>query len=175
MYNVFMQNTVITIRGVEVNLTPKQISNFWSKVTVKKDDECWLWKGALNKGYGWVKINGKTLGAHSVSWMIKNGELQPELFCCHKCDVPNCVNPNHLFVGTPKDNMTDMISKGRQDYTKCRKGENHVCAKLTTNQVLKLRHDFTGKKINYSAIGRQFNVRGETIKRILERKKWSHI
>ena len=88
---------------------------FWAKVD--KTDNCWLWTGSVNnRGYGRIGSggkNGSALYAHRVSYLIHFGEFDESLFVCHTCDVPNCVNPNHLFLGSAKTNSEDMVSKGR--------------------------------------------------------------
>lgn len=81
---------------------------------------CWIWNGALRKdGYGILKINGRCDGAHRYSYEISKGEIPTGLFVCHKCDVPSCVNPEHLFIGTQEDNMKDSVSKGRKSRSSC--------------------------------------------------------
>ena len=73
---------------------------------------CWIWMGYLvSGGYGGIDISGKSQLAHRVSFGLGN---IPEGMCvCHKCDVPACINPAHLFLGTHADNILDMMSKGR--------------------------------------------------------------
>lgn len=88
---------------------------FWAKVTRSVSDECWYWAGCKNKqGYGQFRDNGRTRLATHVSWEIFHGRDFPEgKIACHICDVPSCVNPNHLWAGTKSENSKDCWSKGR--------------------------------------------------------------
>lgn len=86
---------------------------FWR--WVDKSGDCWLWMGAREGfGYGVFSIGtGRTVGAHRYSWQSTRGEIPSGMFVCHHCDVPACVRPDHLFLGTHTDNMVDMVKKGR--------------------------------------------------------------
>lgn len=75
---------------------------------------CWIWIGRyMWKGYGVLSFDGGTVRAHRFSWEISKGPIPKNMFICHKCDVRCCVNPNHLFLGTAKDNALDRDAKGR--------------------------------------------------------------
>jgi hypothetical protein len=85
---------------------------FWPKV--KKTDGCWLWTALIEKsGYGRFWYKGRMCTASRVVWNIVNGEIPDGLYVLHHCDVRNCVRPDHLFLGTKKDNSVDMLNKGR--------------------------------------------------------------
>ena len=83
--------------------------------SIIRDDGCWSWrKVPLNTGYATVYAGKKNiLTAHRVSWMIHKGEIPKGMQVLHKCDNRICTNPEHLFLGTQKDNVDDMIKKGR--------------------------------------------------------------
>lgn len=91
--------------------TPNTEADFWARV--RKTDGCWLWIGATDiDGYGRMSWNGKTTRAHVISYQLHHGAIG-DLFVCHHCDTPACVHPNHLFLGTNRDNLRDRDTKGR--------------------------------------------------------------
>ena len=88
---------------------------------------CWLWLASRYRcGYGQVSWKRKTTAAHRASYTAFVGEIPSGMFVCHKCDTRSCINPDHLFLGTAKDNSDDMIAKGRKAYvapkTHCYRG-----------------------------------------------------
>lgn len=89
--------------------------SFWNRVAIGSDSDCWLWLGDLSEwGYGVFSVNHVGRGAHRVAYEYANGPIPEGMKVCHRCDVPPCVNPAHLFLGTHQDNMDDKVSKGRQ-------------------------------------------------------------
>lgn len=106
-------------------------NRFWAKVN--KTDGCWLWTGAIEPaGYGKITVWKDHLNkwgvarTHRVAWEIANGPVPEGLLILHGCDVCNCVNPAHLFLGTQYANVHDAISKGRRNPPR---GANHWSAK----------------------------------------------
>ncbi len=88
--------------------------SFWRKV--KKSDGCWIWMASRNKpsGYGQVGYQGKHTSAHRLSYYLSYGDIPSGMCVCHKCDNPFCVRPDHLFLGSPTDNMRDSSVKNRK-------------------------------------------------------------
>lgn len=127
-------------------------SNFWRHVDKRGPDECWPWTGGRNaKGYGCFSIRGKRSVATRASLEIATGKPVPDgMLACHTCDNPPCVNPAHLFVGTPRDNMQDQVAKGRSRY-------HPICRKCG--------HERTDDKVETTANGRVFRRCAECRKR----------
>lgn len=103
---------------------PTVSERFWSRVDTSMS--CWNWRGARSRfGYGKMVANGRYVDAHRLSYMLTKGDIPEGMMVCHRCDNPSCVKPDHLFIGSPSDNMVDMASKKRrrsQQRLKCRNG-----------------------------------------------------
>jgi hypothetical protein len=127
---------------------------------VVTDGGCIEFVGARTDfGYGRIGRGGRGTGweaTHRVAWQLENGPIPDGLFVCHKCDNPPCCNVDHLFLGTPADNMLDMVSKGR-GRRQIEGGEGHRDARLADEDVARLRDlaPFVG---NYAELGRIFGI-----------------
>ena len=174
-----MRNTKPIVYNDSFALTPKQLRRFWSKV--EKTDGCWIWKGGVNSRYGRMKVDGKMIKTHRISFLIHGGIMTAERpFICHTCDNPICVNPKHLWAGTCDENLKDMVAKGRStrgvSFNAGRKGETNPKAKLTESDVIKIRSGFSKNpptRVNETA--RKYGVTHHLISLIRDRKIWTHI
>lgn len=152
----------------------KDFERFMSKVL--KTDSCWLWQGSLNKyGYAnfYLKKNGKSFIAvgSRASWEHFNGPIPEGLCALHKCDVRNCVNPDHLFIGTKRDNWDDMIQKRRADG----KGEIGPCipnCKLSWKQAEQVRELYATGIFPQRQLAKCFEVSLSVIQDILNLKSY---
>lgn len=138
---------------------------FFSKVDQSKGPlNCWLWKGAPYKdGYGAFYANRKALRAHRVSWEMAYGDIEEGKKVCHKCDIPKCVNPLHLWLGTDKENVRDAITKGRFS--------SYHRAKLTFDEVKQIRS--MRNSLTQKALAKKFKVSQASISHILGLKTWN--
>jgi hypothetical protein len=93
----------------------KQLEKRLLKFSVFKG-ECREWIGKKSFGYGMTTIRGKNIFSHRAAYLVWKGEIKEGLFVCHTCDNRSCINPNHLFVGTSKDNVNDMMNKNRHNF-----------------------------------------------------------
>jgi hypothetical protein len=150
---------------------------FWSRVDkAGAKNSCWLWKGQkIISGYGaFGRLapynNFKTVLAHRLAWQLTNGEIPVGLFVLHKCDQKLCCNPEHLFLGTHKDNMRDMCQKGRHGDTQ---GSKSGMAKLYEADVRVIRKLARNFELNHIALAH--GVAATTICMLVNRKTWRHV
>jgi hypothetical protein len=146
---------------------------FWEKVDKGAGaDGCWLWKERLSPGgYGLFFLSKKrgTARAHRVAWELTNGPIPAQIFVCHSCDNPRCVNPAHLFLGTPADNVRDRDMKG---HTAC--GERTKACTLTNALVIEIRKLYA-QGVRQVQIARLFGLKRERVWNIVHRYGWKHI
>lgn len=158
------------------------MERFWNKVIKTKD--CWFWRGATQKGYGClVKENGKRkngkrfqlkISAHRISYQLHYGEIPLDLHVLHRCDIRNCVNPEHLFLGTNADNMADKIKKGRQAGGSM-PGSKNPNSKINEQDIKKIRHLYKNKAASQRQLQSLFNLSRGSIYKIVHRLSWDHV
>ena len=142
---------------------------YWmvSEAQLADKDSCWIWRGTVNDGgYGKFLIGDKQITAHRYSYKLHTGEIPEGMQVCHTCDMPRCVNPRHLFLGTNMENVLDKMAKKRHQF-----GISHICAKLTEEQVIDIKKD--GR--SHEKIGKHYGVSHGTISAIKRGKTWKHV
>jgi hypothetical protein len=145
------------------------ISLFWSQVT--KSNSCWIWKGKMSSGYGYFSHPGGTAFAHRFSYQLHKGRIPKGFFCCHSCDNPACVNPNHLWAGSQSQNMKDMVRKGRGNFL----AHDPHNQKLNAEMVIQIRKLYSRGGVTQKQLGIQFGVSLPTINDVTTRRRWQHI
>lgn len=146
---------------------------------------CWLWTGSVKSStipgtlvYGEIHYMKKLMLAHRASWLLHKGEIPNGLDVLHHCDTPLCVNPDHLWLGTQKDNVDDMIKKGRKFIAR---GERAGSAKLTEDEVRQIRSLYRPGKAPFKndfgiyELARQFGVSSSCVWSIIKGHWWRHV
>ena len=159
-------------RSVSWDVSP--VDSFMSKIKMGAIDECWPFMAYVHReGYGQFRFNtgrrARVIPSNRMAWMVFVGTDPGDLFVCHTCDNKLCVNPRHLFLGTPRDNVMDMMRKGR-NYVQV--GPRGYHWKLNQEQVDLIRdaHGRLGQTV--SQLSRKFNVSRSTIGRIISHQTW---
>ena len=152
--------------------TEKIKQRLLAKRLIDPETNCWLWTGFTHRGYGRMRVDGPSYRVHRVSAAVfLDFDLQNPLSVCHRCDIPSCFNPEHLWIGTHEDNMHDMANKKRA--TKL-KGSQCGNSKLTEDYVqeilILLSQGYTLKQI-----GARFDISYSVVSDIKLNKIWKHV
>lgn len=144
---------------------------FWKYTEKSTEEECWIWKCAKCRGYGVLNHEGRNVYAHRISYELHKGPIKEGLFVLHKCNNPSCVNPNHLYEGTRKNNARDReLSKNHS------RGSNNPNSILTEEEVVEIKRlirvEFWRTRKD---IGEQFGVHPVNISLIATGKAWKHV
>ena len=138
---------------------------------------CWLWLGSSSPdGYGLVgkRQNNAPIYAHRVACEAVHGEIPCGMYACHHCDNPSCVNPDHLYIGTPSENISDAYRRKRRSRTNSGtfpEGETHRNAKLNVDAVRFIRKSHEG----VASLGRRFGVSMSSISDVRAGRTWVHV
>ena len=150
------------------------VTNFSERITGKSswgENGCIEFNGFRNKyGYGVINIGGKNQLVHRVAYEEFVGKIPDGVHVCHTCDNPSCWNTDHLFLGTPQDNMSDKVSKDRQ-----RKGADVVTSKLSESDVLEIKDLLEKGNHLQKEIARKFSINQSQVSYIKNGKYWKHL
>lgn len=167
------QSCSTSVRNKLIALPTEDI--FWRNIVPPKHkNDCWLYKSVQrckSSGYGMIYINQRYYSAHRFSWELYNGRIPKGKFCLHRCDIRNCVNPDHLFLGTNKDNMRDKVKKGRANVPY---GEKHHGSIINDNIAKKIKLNIK-KGISAPEIAKNFNISKGIVFAIKSGKCWKHV
>lgn len=158
-----------------IELSLKHLGYFLSKIGgCQENSQCWSWMGAISSnGYGkfscYVRGSFYCASAHRLAYQYLVGDIPFGMYVLHKCDNPGCVNPEHLFIGTPLDNMRDKVAKGRQQ-----RGSTHPNSKLTEEQVVDIRTRVACGE-NRKEIAKSYAIAKSTVDCISCRVSWKHV
>lgn len=150
--------------------------SYWTRLILEeriiKQDGCWGWKGSKNRhGYGEIKVNRIHMNASRAAWIAYKSEIPENMYVLHTCDNRACCNPEHLWLGTAKDNMQDMIKKGRNKNLK-----GSACPWATINEDIVLDIlDMLKKNINTREIAKKYNIKLSMISDIKTGHRWTHV
>lgn len=154
------------------------VARFWKNVNKdgaynkRLKSNCWEWTGAKVYKYGSMSIYNRSVRAHRYSWEIRFGKIPKGKYVCHHCDNPSCVNPDHLYLGTPQDNMTDKVERGRH---RVPVGERHGNARLTNETVIEMRQLYANGGHTHKSLAEMFGVSTSAAQCVIERKTWKHV
>ena len=161
--------------GSTPRMSAAELARFEAKYT--RGPGCWLWTGALRNGYGQFWLRRRMPRAHRLSYRYHVGPIPDGLCVLHNCpggDNPACVNPAHLWLGTQADNMRDMAAKGRSSRAPTMFGEEHVDAKLTTNDVRAIRRGLAAGTYQRE-LAATYGVSESSVSRIKTGRSWAHV
>jgi len=160
-------------KGNIFQFKPNKSSDVWKYIDIKGEDECWEWKRSCRGGgYGHFRVNYKYYIVSRLVYIETYGPIPNKLLVCHTCDNRRCCNPNHLYIGTPQNNMDDMISKNRDRKASGIRHGNH---KLTEEQVIEIKKLYLSDKYTHKELGIKYNVSRSNIGLIINGKIWSDI
>jgi len=148
---------------------------FHARIKKPIDGGCTIFRGAkIRGGFGLFRVGKKFIAAHRVAYMLAHPEcnwvIDPKMRVCHSCDNPGCINPDHLYLDTPSNNMARVAATRQLTH-----GEANYRAKFTNEQVLAIRQMALDKTHTQAEMAALYGVATITIGKIVQRKRWAHI
>lgn len=146
---------------------------FWLYVDKKGDSECWNWVGSVKHGYGNLHNDKRNIGSHKLSYILHRGKVPEGKEVCHRCNNRACVNPNHLYVGTHKQNMQQVTADKRwlrMDH----RGEKNNSAKIKATDVPIIRKLYSMGKYKKKQLAHLYNISISQIGRIINKRAWNY-
>ena len=148
-------------------MDPKAYRRFMAKV--QQSSGCWEWMAVKNRdGYGRIRVNGRMILAHRLTYTHFIGEIPEGMVIMHTCNNPGCVNPGHLRIGTQAENIAYCIASGRRA-----KGERNGAVKLTTTDIVYIRTSYG--KLSQRELAETVGVDPSMVSRIIRGEKWAHV
>jgi len=158
-------------------LSAEEEARLWKFISPEPNSGCWLWTGGVGGiGYGRFKVAGKFATAHRVTYEAYIGPIPEGMLACHRCDIPSCVNPGHIFLGTDADNMADCLGKGRQYWQRnpaWKRGRNNPGAKLTEESVIRIRESYKRGRVPVRILAQQHGVSETAVRAVIRGTKWA--
>lgn len=146
---------------------PSPMERILQKVVINDKTGCWEWTGYSHRsGHGSIRVDGKAVPVYRYVYEFYRGKIPDGMFACHKCDNPSCVNPEHIFIGTPRENSQDAARKGRME-----RGNKRWCSKLTEQDIRSIRADGRAQRV----IAGDYGVDQALIQRIRVGKAWGWV
>ncbi len=151
---------------INIQVSEDFATKFWQSFTVNPSG-CWLWNGGKHVigQYPRIRLASRQYYIHQVSWCLVNGTIPRGYVVCHSCDTPTCGNWKHLFLGTPVDNFTDMVVKGRNRYGAMKHTANDVLS-LSLREISSMRNEYN-QGTSITALAHQYRLNVKLVKAIV--------
>lgn len=132
---------------------------------------CWIWLSSTNKRYGQLNLRKSIVSAHRLSWQVFRGEIPEGMHVLHRCDVRECINPDHLYLGSDLENARDRVAHGTQNVPPRMLGSNHPMALIDEVTAIEIKNAVG----THTAISKRFGVSRSTVGHIKTGRQWSHV
>lgn len=159
----------VAISRKRADMVAPLIDRLMARISVDHETGCWNWTAGTVRGYGSLKHDGISIGAHRASYEHHHGPIPDGLCACHKCDNRACINPEHLFLGSQAENVADMDAKGRRVSPK---GSGNSQAKINEADVMAIR---AAVGVTHKALGERYGITRSAVQAIRAGRNWGHV